>query len=268
MIEYNRINPFPFLYHFRDPQGTCFTLIKGEKFAVLVDTGYGIGNVKQLIENLISTPYIVLCTHGHMDHTAGCFQFPEVYIPKGDYDLFIEHNSKKRRLLNLEDAKEKNLIDDDFETDKYVFAPLPKVNLFEPGFKLDLGNIEIEIIDMRGHTKGSIGLLLKNEKLLLTGDAAISMIWLFLKESTSKRTYIDMLNRVKELPFDNFITGHIMRVFPKRYFDYYLEVAKEANTINSSKVSFHNFERPNTYQYSKVFENDTIGICFQEPKED
>jgi hypothetical protein len=81
---------------------------------------------------------------------------------------------------------------------------------------------------MEGHTKGSIGLLIKEHKLLFTGDAAISMIWMFLKESTSKETYIKMLQRVKELDFTHFITGHLMTVFEKKFFDYYLEVATTA----------------------------------------
>ena len=268
MIEYTTINPYPYLFHFRDPQGTCFTLVKGSNLALLVDTGYGIGNVKHIIESMITTPYMVICTHGHMDHTAGCYQFDQIYLPKDDFLLFKEHNSLHRRELNVIDAKEKHLIDDSFDTVSYINAKHPKINLFEPGFTIDLGDITVEVIDMKGHTKGSVGLLLKEKKLLLTGDAAISMIWLFLKESTDKITYIKMLNNVKELPFDNFITGHIMRVFPKEYFNYYLEVANEANVTNSKKVSFTNFERPNTYQYSKTFGDDAIGICFQEPKED
>ena len=36
-------------------------------------------------------------------------------------------------------------------------------------------------------------IFIPEHKLLFTGDAAISMIWMFLKESTSKEVYINML---------------------------------------------------------------------------
>ena len=145
--------------------------------------------------------------------------------------------------------------------------PLANYEIIEIGTVIDLGDMHVEIIGMEGHTKGSIGLLVKEHKLLFTGDAAISMIWMFLEESTDKATYIEMLKRVMKLDFTHFITGHLMTVFEKKIFEHYLEVAIEAKPENSERVTFHNFERPNTFQYAKKFNDLNIGICYQEPKE-
>lgn len=261
-MQYLYEQPFPYLYHFRDPQGVNFTLIKGEKKAILFDTGYGIGDIKKEIEKLITTPYIVINSHGHMDHTCGNYLFNEVYISENDYQLCLEHNSLDRRRQNIIDARKKDIIDNNFNSDKYINA---KMNLLPLDFKeIDLGNFHVKVINMEGHTKGSIGLLIKEEKLLLTGDAAISMIWLFLKESTSKTDYIKMLEMVKSEDFDNFLTGHLNKVFPKRFFDYYIDVARKATIHNSIPVSFPGFERPHTYQYYETYENEKIGIVFYE----
>lgn len=268
MINYTVINPFPFVYHFRDPQGVCFSILKGSKKAILIDTGYGIGNIKKVIEEYIETPYIVINTHGHMDHSAGNFWFNEVYVPKKDLELYHLHNSIERRNKNIIDAKNRGLIDESFDIEGYLCAKCAHIKPINPGEIIDLGNMHVEIIDMEGHTKGSIGLLVKEHKLLFTGDAAISMIWMFLKESTDKQTYINMLKRVMKLDFDKFITGHLMEVFDKKFFDYYLEVATLANPSNSVLTTFTNFELPNTYQYAKKFGDYNIGICYQEPKED
>lgn len=268
MINYTVINPFPFIYHFRDPQGVCFSIIKGSTLAIVVDTGYGIGPVRKTVEEYIKTPYIVINTHGHMDHSAGNFQFDEVYVPSNDLDLYYLHNSIERRLKNINDALSRNLIDESFDQKAYLNALCPSIKTINVGETIDLGDMHVEIINMEGHTKGSIGLLIKEHKILFTGDAAISMIWLFLKESTDKKTYIKMLENVKSLDFDSFITGHLMEVFDKKFFDYYLEVAKESKPENSVLTTFTNFELPNTYQYAKKFENYNIGICYQEPKED
>lgn len=268
MNNYSNINPYPYLYHYRDPQGVCFTIIKGSSLAMVVDTGYGIQNLRKFVESNVTTPYIVVNTHGHMDHTAGNFWFNQVYVPEKDIELCKNHNSVDRRRKNLIDALNRGLIDENFDQETYINQGYGNIIPLKLGHIFDLGNLHIEVIPMEGHTKGSIGLLIKEDELLLTGDAAISMIWMFLQESTDRMTYIKMLKRVKQLPFKKFITGHLLEVFDKKFFDYYIEVAEEANSKNSIPTVFNNFERPNTYQYTKKFGNYNIGICFQEPKED
>ena len=261
-MEYTVYQPYENIYHFRDPLGVNFTLVKGDKLAILLDTGYGLGNIRELIENIITTPYVVINSHGHMDHTCGNYLFDTVYINQVDNDLCINHNGINRRLENIERAKSSGLIDNDYDVDNYINkgpGNLKPLNLNE---RIDLGNLTIKIISMTGHTKGCIGLLIEEMRLLLSADSAILNIWLFLEESTSKDEYIKMLERVIEEPFDNFITGHISRVFPKKYFEYFIEVAKEANVNNSNKIRFKGFERENTYQYLKKINNDLIGISF------
>ena len=267
MTNFNVINPYPFIYHFRDPQGVCFTIIKGKTKSIVVDCGYGIFNIKELVESYIDTPYIVVCTHGHMDHSSGAYLFDNVYIPRLDEALYIKHNNVEKRTKNVNDAISKGLIDETFDKEKYINMPLAEYTLLDNYTIFDLGDMHVEVIPMEGHTKGSIGLLIKEHKLLLTGDAAISMIWMFLEESTDKETYIKMLKRVITLDFTHFITGHLMTVFEKEIFNHYLEVALEAKPENSTLVTFQNFERPNTYQYAKKFGELNIGICYQEPKE-
>ncbi|MBR6515645.1 MAG: MBL fold metallo-hydrolase [Bacilli bacterium] len=266
-MNFNVINPYPFVYHFRDPQGVCFSIIKGKDKAIVVDCGYGIFNIRELIENYIDTPYMVICTHGHMDHSSGGFLFDKIYLPEKDIELYKKHNSTEKRTKNIVDAISKQLITDEYDKETYINMPLANYEIIEIGTVIDLGDMHVEIIGMEGHTKGSIGLLVKEHKLLFTGDAAISMIWMFLEESTDKATYIEMLKRVMKLDFTHFITGHLMTVFEKKIFEHYLEVAIEAKPENSERVTFHNFERPNTFQYAKKFNDLNIGICYQEPKE-
>ena len=266
-MEFQIFKPREYLYHFRDPQGVCFTLIKGEKKSVLVDCGYGIYNVREMVEKYIDNDYIVINTHGHMDHTAGNYLFDEVFCPEGDLELFKEHNSKERRERNIRDAEEKGILPEGFNEEKYINVDLNNTKPIKVGTIIDTGNFHIELIPMTGHTQGSIGLLIKEERLLLTGDAAINAIWLFLKESTDRPTYINMLKETKKLPFYSFITGHIMREFPKKFFDYYIEVAEEATVEKSTPTKYSGFERPNTYEYAKMYGDDRIAICYQDPKE-
>ena len=59
-------------------------LLEGENMAALIDTGYGEGNIRQYAESVTDKPVIVICTHGHMDHTGGNGWWPRVYMaPEG-----------------------------------------------------------------------------------------------------------------------------------------------------------------------------------------
>ena len=263
-MEYKIFKPFSYLYHLRDPLGVNFTIITGSKKAIVFDTGYGLSDIKKEINKIVKTPYIVINSHGHMDHTSGNYLFKEVYINPKDIDLCINSNSLERRRLNVQIARNQGLLDKTFEEDMYINQGYGHLVNLDDNQVFNLGDLHVRVIPMTGHTQGSIGLLIEETRLLLSGDAAISMIWLFLKESTSKVDYIQMLENVIKEPFDNFITGHIDRVFPKIYFEYYIKVATKANVTNSQPVSFAGFERSNTYQYKERFDDDIIGICFHE----
>jgi hydroxyacylglutathione hydrolase len=255
------------IYHFRDPLGVNFTYVQGSKKGLLFDTGYGFYDTKKIIDEIATTPYLVINSHGHFDHTCGNFRFPCVYLNPIDFPLCQEHTSPTFRSNALKRAKALGIWDVSKDDSEYLNLGCKNILPLDITKEIDLGNLHVQIISMPGHTKGSIGLLLKEKRFLLTADAAISNIWLFLKESTTKNEYIDMLKKVSLLPFDSFLTGHLPNVFDKHFFDYYITVAENANPQNSKKVCFEGFERPNTYQYSEIHEGITIGICFQDPKE-
>lgn len=65
-------------------------LICGECGALLLDTGYGIGNLKSVIEQLTDKPVSVFNTHWHGDHTGGNSQFENVYMHEFDIPYWKE----------------------------------------------------------------------------------------------------------------------------------------------------------------------------------
>ena len=42
---------------------------------MLIDTGYGYGNLKQVVKSITDKPLYIVNTHGHVDHTSGNAQF-------------------------------------------------------------------------------------------------------------------------------------------------------------------------------------------------
>lgn len=58
-------------------------LLEGEEKALLLDTGYGVGNLREYVERLTEKPVIVANTHYHPDHSAGNGEFEQVYLSRG-----------------------------------------------------------------------------------------------------------------------------------------------------------------------------------------
>ena len=245
------------LYLIKDPLDVNMYLIIGNKRALLFDTGYGVGSIPEAIKSITSKPLTVVLGHGHIDHANGAYQFDEVYLHEDDYELFADNTSPETRSMILNNLKEENLeigCDEKQWCDELPCELLPIIT----GQIFDLGGLSIEVVDMAGHTGGSIGLLIKEMRILLDSDSANEHCWMFLEQSLPVREYISMLKRVKELDFDTFYTAHSDIPHPKSDFDKYIRVAENA-TIEKSEP-YDTRWHMNPYIYTE----DSVSIVISE----
>ena len=86
------VDPYAEVYQFRDDVygilkdsadgmgAPWMYLVVGKEKALLIDTGFGIGNLKGLAEELAEgKPLYLVNTHAHFDHCYGNCQFEKVY---------------------------------------------------------------------------------------------------------------------------------------------------------------------------------------------
>jgi len=258
-----------YIYQIKDSLGVLSTLIVGSNKALLFDTGYGIGNLKNEVEKIIKDlPLIVVNSHGHMDHTCGNFLFDIVYIHPLDIPLCMEHNSVEMRLSNVERAKSNNVLPINFDIDSYINKGYGSLRELKVGDIFDLGNVKLEVIMMEGHTQGSIGLFDRVNKILYVGDATCPFVWLFLNESLPLHLYIEMLERTLKLDFEYFFVGHGSKKYKKEDMQKFLSVAKDVNIEKSFKVSFDGFDDCNSYCFThgKLYGPGDCGIVFDSNK--
>lgn len=257
------------IYQIKDAMGVLSTLIIGKEYALVIDTGYGLYNLKEYIETITNAPLIVVNSHGHMDHTGGNYLFDKVYINKLDEQLCIEHNSRKWRQNNLLSALNLKLIDQTFDQSSYLSKREGNLIYLKENQVFDLGGITITTINMEGHTLGSVGFLINEDRILVTSDAACPFVWLFLEESTTVSTYVEMLERVIVLPFNNFLVGHGQGILlQKSRMHDFLNTAKSIDLKKAIKVTFNNFENLNSYCYTKgkMYDQNDSGIVFDPNK--
>ncbi len=172
-------------------------LIIGSEFALLFDTGNGIGNIKQVINQITSLPIRVLNSHSHYDHVGGNSAFEFIY------GMDTEFTKKRMKGLPHERVAEE-------VSPAALCKPLPTgvdssrhhIPAYEidenvsEGYQINLGNRLLEVISIPGHTPDAIGLWDKENGLLWTGDTFYQgAIWLFAQETN----LVDYKNSIKRL---------------------------------------------------------------------
>lgn len=261
MSHYTSEQIYPWLYRINDPLGVSFYLAVGSEKALLYDTGHGTGDINAAVREITEKPLTVVLSHGHIDHSCGAYQFNEVLLHKNDFELCREHTAPDYRNHILGGLAERG-IEPFIEPEEYRSAGTGNLKPLEPGVVFDLGGLRLEAVEMPGHTTGCVGLLAREYRVLLDGDAANGHIWMFLNESLPLRDYIKMLERVYELDFDTFFPAHSQDPHPKSDFQKYIRAAREASVEKA--VPYNTFTELKPYMYTLdgatiVFNERTLG---------
>ena len=224
----------------------CMYLVEGRERALLVDTGYGVGDLRGFVESLLTSagackPYDVLLTHGHLDHAAGAGQFDGCYLSPADSELYALHadlDFRKGRVLARAFADFARVEESDWvASDPAVLVPL------EPGKVFDLGNVRVRVIAAPGHTPGIVVPVIVEDRLALFGDACGVGTLVVEPFSTKVGVFLESLRGLKarECAWDSVIREHGTFVSTKRVLDDNIELAERvlAGTDAAEELEFH-----------------------------
>lgn len=172
---------------------TIVCLATGRDRALLFDTGFGNADLKRYVEEITALPLVVVNSHAHPDHLGGNGQFDTVYIGRnevlGPEPIFIPDNETPHpRCAAVRGGG------------GYRFAFL------DDRQKIDLGGRVLEVIEIPGHTRGSIALLDHGSGYLLSGDAILKRV--LLLGGVSIRRYRAALEAVDALEFKDIYGAH------------------------------------------------------------
>lgn len=128
-------------------------LLEGEEKALLLDTGYGTGTLREFVERLTDKEIIVANTHFHPDHSAGNGEFQKVFVSKGAEI----------------DAPSINGFGP-FDLNKLSYPDYEKIYIGE-GDKIELGGRTVEVLEaLPAHCNSSLFFLDRGHKMFFTGD--------------------------------------------------------------------------------------------------
>ena len=175
-------------------ESTGYLVWGGEK-AVVIDTMNGIADVHAAVREITNLPLAVFNTHGHCDHIYGNLYFDcECFLHPDDMKIAAEH-IRFPNFVKL--CSEKKL-------------EMPPFKAIYNGDIIDLGGLTLEVVSLPGHTPGGICLLLKEKRILFTGDGINHHLWMQLKESLPLKTFLENLNRISWVAkkADKILHGH------------------------------------------------------------
>ncbi len=190
----------------RDILGVGMYLVEGEDRACVIDTGHGLGNLRTFVEKLTDKPVFVILTHGHIDHVGGSALWDEVYMNQKDLALFRDHDSLATRRAHMADEPAASGI----PLSDYVPERTAPLLSLEDGQTFDLGGVTLTAIAAPGHTPGMMMILIKEDRMMLFGDACGLEVLLFFPDSSTVSQYLEVLEHVRtyEGLYDKIIRNH------------------------------------------------------------
>lgn len=179
---YPEIDPYAEAYKFRDNCWAIFVegngfgdmwnyLIVGPQKAMLIDTNYGIGNIRALAEHLAPGKEVVCVnTHAHLDHIGGNYYFDQVHIHEYDVEMLKRQMTPNFYTDYLFDEKGEPRY---CWVDRADLAPFREYEIvpFKDGDVFDLGEgYEVEVVHLPGHTAGQSGFFDHQTGCMFIGD--------------------------------------------------------------------------------------------------
>ena len=123
-----------------EDSGVRFFLLTGTERALLVDSGRNVSNAREIAAGLTALPLALLNTHADGDHVGSNGQSDSFYMHP-DEEPNYRRGGRGGRILPVSE-----------------------------GTVIDLGGRELEVIHLPGHTPGSIALLDRTARVLISGD--------------------------------------------------------------------------------------------------
>ena len=121
-----------------EDRGVRQFLLIGPDNALVIDTGYADTRLLETVRQHTDRPLQVLLTHADPDHAGGLSEFGEGWLHKRDWPLV---------------------------------ATGPKLHPLQDGDVFRCGDFALEVIEIPGHTPGSVAFFDSERGLLISGDS-------------------------------------------------------------------------------------------------
>lgn len=189
----------------------CYIVSDENDKAIVIDPGDDADFIINKLASLGKDPIEIIATHGHFDHNMASFELQQAYkipflISEKDLSLLKKISKSAKYFTKI----------------KVVKAPKPD-GFLKDKHKITFGNSFFEVIEVPGHTPGSVSFYNPQENIVFCGDLIFKdgSIGRYDFSYSSKNDLFDSVDKILKLPQKTIIyTGHgsVTNVKNERYF--------------------------------------------------
>ena len=188
-------------WHLIDPgyaqPSSCYLLVGNDR-AALIDTGLGMHDLRQCVEQHTSLDVVVLQTHAHPDHAGASHQFDRVMAHPLAVETLQRGWTNDELRFTIERTFKGRDLPPDIVADEFEIPGCATVDAFENRGVVDLGGRQIDVFFTPGHSPDSVCLLDLEAGLLFTGDS-VAKTRIAIEDSVAFRRSILDIVRLAEL---------------------------------------------------------------------
>ena len=203
-------------------------LLIGTKRALLIDTGLGVDNIKEVVESLTTLPVLVVTTHIHWDHIGGHGLFNNIAVYETEKDWLTGNFPIPLEVVKKNLMREPCDFPKEFNIEHYRIFQGQPTQVLHDGEILDLGNLQIKVIHTAGHSPGHCCFYELQTKYLYSGDLIYKGCLNAFYPSTNAYLFMLSVERIKTLDIKRILPAHHQLNIPVALVD---EVSRAFNGL-------------------------------------
>ncbi|MGI5188400.1 MBL fold metallo-hydrolase [Promicromonospora sp. CA-289599] len=191
--------------------------LRGRDHDLVVDAGLGVASLREHLPGLFENSPVLVLTHRHLDHVGSAHEFSDRRMHAAtEVDGRTPASLRGPELASLLglawlDAPPL-LIDrapsELFEVDSYAILPAPATDVLADGDVIDLGDRQLRVVHLPGHTPGCICLFEEQSGALFSGDVIYDGVLLDELPESDTAAYLDSMLRLRSMPVKIVYPGH------------------------------------------------------------